>query len=742
MVATAYAVLIGIDHYDASDSLPNLRFAEKDCRDMFSVLTDRDIGTFDPSDVRMLLGHDASTQAIRETLGEMVIRVGVDDLLLVYFAGHGFMGPGDREGYIGTQDVSPDRLLHDPNAGLRMSSLRADVLERAAGTTVLILDCCHSGDLFEESSSHSDVNLLRAQIQSVLVRGSEGSALVACPPRGVSREDETLENGLLTHHVVRGLRRDAMEGPGMEVTFDSLVSYVKRSLPTQRPGNLGQSFGRIVLSRPGYGLDHPRSAESGTERGYRVASATACENPLSAVLPFIDELVSGLDRAGTREKTGRASPERRVAAVLGADEALLVWAGREQWRPYSEQIDRTVLRRWSPLLSDTVGVLYRTAVDAHRARAGDLLRITGGNGERLSVVVVAIGHPEADQYLLLLLVYEGEPPNHLTSDPALVAVGSALRALLAAEADPLAPVRIEDAILDDLKLTYGRVPLTLYNRRFELFGARLESLRVFFEPVVKLGPYQDDIRVQSWEALARDPAVDLAPLDLFRAAELWGRRFIIELDARMAEKALTAFAAARARAGWPAPGNLSVNVYPTSLLSSYYLGALRDSLVRNRIGRNTVVLEISEKQMIEPPDGEIWLDELSIFQDRLLKIREQLFVGFAIDDFGVGHGSLHRLARLAAAHVKVDREILHHPHAITEIELVLKVTNSLNVNSPVIVEGFDDGSPLGVRALYEAGVSEVQGYLVGRASPDLVDVSDAIRTTVSEAIRPAAHHPR
>ncbi|HZP50213.1 MAG TPA: hypothetical protein VFB40_03535, partial [Actinocrinis sp.] len=48
---------------------------------------------------------------------------------------------------------------------------------------------------------------------------------------------------------------------------------------------------------------------------------------------------------------------------------------------------------------------------------------------------------------------------------------------------------------------------------------------------------------------------------------------------------------------------------------------------------------------------------------------------FAIDDFGVGHAPLDRVASFAATQIKVDRAILSHPLALDELDLVVKLAD-------------------------------------------------------------------
>lgn len=73
MEGNSYAVLIGIDKYK-DPSLVDLRYAEKDCRDLHRVLTDPEIGNFESENATLLLGQNATKQKIEEELYRNVVK--------------------------------------------------------------------------------------------------------------------------------------------------------------------------------------------------------------------------------------------------------------------------------------------------------------------------------------------------------------------------------------------------------------------------------------------------------------------------------------------------------------------------------------------------------------------------------------------------------------------------------------------------------------------------------------------
>lgn len=280
---------------------------------------------------------------------------------------------------------------------------------------------------------------------------------------------------------------------------------------------------------------------------------------------------------------------------------------------------------------------------------------------------------------------------------------------------------IEAAIIDNLKSRFGFISASLYQRRLKLFRQRLKQMVVYFEPLLHLEI--DDLFISGWEALARDPKNNIAPSDLFTAAELWGYHFTVELDQHFLTIATESYQHARKltqrRAGDVVP--LSVNVYPESIMQPAYFETVKQIIIDKVISPRNLILEISEKSELPQYDKGIYLQNpLQTFKIRLLEYVSQFKIRFAIDDFGVGYASVSRLAGLNPSHVKIDRELLHHNSSEIIIRFVHELVESNNLNpAKVIVEGIDEKTPFSLRSLRDIGVSYIQGHLVGKPQPEV-----------------------
>ncbi|NJM72700.1 MAG: EAL domain-containing protein [Scytonema sp. RU_4_4] len=133
-----------------------------------------------------------------------------------------------------------------------------------------------------------------------------------------------------------------------------------------------------------------------------------------------------------------------------------------------------------------------------------------------------------------------------------------------------------------------------------------------------------------------------------------------------------------------------------------------------------LILEISEKSPLPEYKAVSKKSALQRFRKELGKYVRELKIGFAIDDFGVGHASVNRLAGLNPAHVKIDRDILHQASIDITCRFVLDLASEGRSHAPkVVIEGFDNTSPVTLGKLYQLGIRYVQGYIIGKSGTEL-----------------------
>lgn len=132
------AVLIGTSKYH-DDKLPDLREVARSVSDMAAALTDPNSGVVPESHCDVIT-DEASIPLIGRRLRTAARQA--EDLLLVYYSGHGLIGGRRHDLYL----ALPDSEWTEPEFNsLEYDKLRSAVLDSPAATKVIILDCCFSG---------------------------------------------------------------------------------------------------------------------------------------------------------------------------------------------------------------------------------------------------------------------------------------------------------------------------------------------------------------------------------------------------------------------------------------------------------------------------------------------------------------------------------------------------------------------------------------------------------------------
>jgi EAL domain-containing protein (putative c-di-GMP-specific phosphodiesterase class I)/uncharacterized caspase-like protein len=720
-VHNAFAVLIGINRYQDSRHLLDLRFAEKDCSDMRDALCAHPSNAFKRENVLMLTGAAATTEAIEQALYKGVVKErSADDFVIVYFSGHGFIATDEHLPYIASHDVSINALMQNPGRGLRMDRLHDDYFVKSpARRVLLILDCCHSGSITPGGPKGTQTKEIKSSlVPPNFLQNSRGRlALVSCPPESVSRESHDLENGVFTHFLVRGLLGEAAEPETGEVTVDSLLAYTRRRMPSEQPpGSYGEHYGRLVITSPGI-KQVAEGRASPTQHRVSVTNdpeLLRINAPLDAYTESIAKLISLIQGSDAN-----LYPDSKVLGAIlnlaGADQAVVVREGVSNFTTTSRVVanpgDKNVVRRAGRALEtaiDGIGKIATSKSFYHNV----VLRPEVDDGNAWVVIgCVPVRQSAKREYLFLSGVNEGSA----ALDDVFMHIGLCLylasNGLTSTDSEHL-----EASLLDNLKEHYYQhVPFEWYQRRFDLFRKRLKSIVFHFQPVLCLQP--KSLYISAWEALARDRDTGHAPVDAFHAGEIWGTRFMTELDLYCAEGAICGYMDALREAKMQRPleiPDLCINVYPSTLMRDVFMRKLEELLLEHPL-RRRLVLEISEKLPL-PPEAA----DLNVFRERLELYVKNLEVIFAIDDFGVGYSSVERLARLAPSYVKIDREVLHLQTGDHAIRYVLDVTSSKRLSpSKVVIEGFDGDSDISLAHLYALGIRYVQGFTIGKAGPAL-----------------------
>ncbi len=156
-----WALVVGINYNELDDrvksSVRPLENAESDALAFAEVLTT--IYGYDPDNVRTLIGDQATSLRVRQALSKDFLanskEVQEEDSVVFYFAGHGWrdktlLSDASHVGFLCPSDVDITKEGEiDPATCVSIDLLVGQLRDFCpARHKLVILDCCHSGEIF------------------------------------------------------------------------------------------------------------------------------------------------------------------------------------------------------------------------------------------------------------------------------------------------------------------------------------------------------------------------------------------------------------------------------------------------------------------------------------------------------------------------------------------------------------------------------------------------------------------
>src|SRR5438105_4606406 len=247
-MAQRFALIIGNSDYQDS-ALAHLAMPEADVSALAQVLHDPQLGGFD--DVKPLV--NASAADVRLEIESFFDDKKPDDLLLLYFTGHGVR---DDQGqlYLAVNDTKHNRL----RASAIDSAYITSLMDRSRSKRqVLILDCCHSGSFAQGSKAMTGESVgTKSAFEGT---GYGRVVLTATDATQYAWEGDqvigTAQNSVFTLYLLQGLRTGEADTDGDgTITLDELYDYVYDKVvsatPKQTPGKWSyRQQGEIVIAQ-------------------------------------------------------------------------------------------------------------------------------------------------------------------------------------------------------------------------------------------------------------------------------------------------------------------------------------------------------------------------------------------------------------------------------------------------------------------------------------------------------------
>jgi len=248
----AYAVMVGISRYRyaGEGGLTNLPFADDDAEAMVETLL---ANGWDDDHIKCLTNEKATQRQIIISLESWLTKASHEDLILLYWSGHGFPDPEDPEKvYFACHDTDP-RI---PATGYRMDRVREVLKERNAKNVVILADTCHAGKLITRGERGIGVRPYVERIRRERKVPKGWIFMVGADTDRQAIEHSSWSNGAFTHCLLKALRgeADGFESVGPAdgvVSMGELRAYLEVVMPDETHRVLGAAKHPIITTSTG-----------------------------------------------------------------------------------------------------------------------------------------------------------------------------------------------------------------------------------------------------------------------------------------------------------------------------------------------------------------------------------------------------------------------------------------------------------------------------------------------------------
>jgi hypothetical protein len=343
-----HALLIGVSEF-ADQRLARLNAPTNDVIALRGILQDSSRGSFDS--VELSVNEDFL--AVRDHLSRFFHDYAPDDLLLLYYSGHGILGRGNRL-FLATAGSNLDTPR---NRSVSAKEIRDFIEDSRAERQIIVLDCCHSGAfagdakaaapppaVTSETFSGGDAGLYVLTAADALQFAWDGAEL---------RGGDEAAGGFsqFTSWLVEGLEKGEAAPDDEQVTMDALYRYLLRRARYEGIAATPQRFvkggvGDLVISA------NPLAGASQIDPG--IMAALAAEE-FRTRLGAVAELTLQMD-------------EGHTVAARAARRLLQRHLQRE--RDY--QVRQAITRALADELGHPVGASWQVEGEKQRAEAARL----------------------------------------------------------------------------------------------------------------------------------------------------------------------------------------------------------------------------------------------------------------------------------------------------------------------------------------------------------------------------------
>lgn len=243
-----YAVIVGVaDYKNFEKGNGDLKYTINDARLFKEFLLSKKGGSVPEENVILLLDEQASRANIIKTASELFAKAERRDRVIFYFSGHG--GPGR---------FLPYDVTLNGRSMLTYEDVKSFFRHAKCDMKLLFADACHSGNMEDQ--------MLKNQANNESSKPGGGKkpdaaspqnmnivVMMSCKGDEVSVEMPSLQQGLFTYHLIKGLGGEANSDGNSYLTIQELFYYMYHKVQDDA-AQLGRSQTPVIFGKFNLGL--------------------------------------------------------------------------------------------------------------------------------------------------------------------------------------------------------------------------------------------------------------------------------------------------------------------------------------------------------------------------------------------------------------------------------------------------------------------------------------------------------
>ena len=237
MVEQRWAVIIGISEYQDT-RIPSLRYASEDAKAFYDWIISPNGGGYAPSRVKLFLDRQATGQNMKNALFAGLKQTLEEDMVIIYFAGHGAPDSPDSADNL---FLLPHDADYDNIAGTGFPMWDVETAMKRfinAKKIVIIADACHSGgvgqsfDIARRANRGIKVNAISSGLQNLSNIGDGVCVISASGDKQFSQESKDWGggHGVFTYFLLKALRGEADYDKDNITSLGELVPFLSQQV--------------------------------------------------------------------------------------------------------------------------------------------------------------------------------------------------------------------------------------------------------------------------------------------------------------------------------------------------------------------------------------------------------------------------------------------------------------------------------------------------------------------------------